>query len=140
MPSMISRIQKIKTLEEKITVLKREAANDLRKKIKQKEKELLKLGQEYIQTFQEDFNFEVRLKRNSSKPTSDSSSNRSRLTKEEKAKVEIQIRKILLKGSISITEICAKTKRPVNQIRNILKDIKGLKKKGVKRNTTYYLK
>ena len=137
---MISRIQKIKTLEEKITVLKREAANDLRKKIKQKEKELLKLGQEYIQTFQEDFNFEVKLKRNSSKPTSDSSSNRSRLTKEEKAKVETQIRKILLKGSISITEICAKTKRPINQIRNILKDIKGLKKEGAKRNTTYYLK
>ena len=137
---MISRIQKIKTLEEKITVLKREAANDLKKKIKQKEKELLKLGQEYIQTFQEDFNFEVRLKRNSSKPTSDSSSNRSRLTKEEKAKVETQIRKILLKGSISITEICAKTKRPINQIRNILKDIKGLKKEGAKRNTTYYLK
>ena len=126
---MISRIQKIKTLEEKITVLKREAANDLKKKIKQKEKELLKLGQEYIQTFQEDFNFEVKLKRNSSKPTSDSSSNRSRLTKEEKAKVEIQIRKILLKGSISITEICSKTKRPINQIRNILKNIKGLKKK-----------
>ena len=137
---MISRIQKIKTLEEKITALKREAANDLRKKIKQKEKELLKLGQEYIQTFQEDFNFEIRLKRNSSKPTSDSSSNRSRLTKEEKAKVETQIRKILLKGSISITEICAKTKRPINQIRNILKDIKGLKKEGAKRNTTYYLK
>ena len=137
---MISRIQKIKTLEEKITVLKREAANDLKKKIKQKENELLKLGQEYIQTFQEDFNFEVRLKRNSSKPTSDSSSNRSRLTKEEKAKVETQIRKILLKGSISITEICAKTKRPINQIRNILKNIKGLKKKGAKRNTTYYLK
>ena len=54
---MISRIQKIKTLEEKITLLKKEAANDLRKKIKQKERELLKLGQEYIQTFQEDFNF-----------------------------------------------------------------------------------
>lgn len=137
---MISRIQKIKTLEEKITLLKKEAANDLRKKIKQKEKELLKLGQEYIQTFQEDFNFEVRLKKNNIKPTSGSSSNRSRLTKEEKAKVETQIRKILLKGSISITEICAKTKRPVNQIRNILKDIKGLKKKGAKRNTTYYLK
>ena len=137
---MISRIQKIKTLEEKITLLKKEAANDLRKKIKQKERELLKLGQEYIQTFQEDFNFEVRLKRNSSKPTSDSPSNRSRLTKEEKAKVETQIKKILLKGSISITEICAKTKRPINQIRNILKDIKGLKKKGAKRNTTYYLK
>ena len=98
------------------------------------------MGQEYIQTFQEDFNFEVRLKRNSSKPTSDSPSNRSRLTKEEKAKVETQIKKILLKGSISITEICAKTKRPINQIRNILKDIKGLKKKGAKRNTTYYLK
>lgn len=137
---MISRIQKIKTLEEKITLLKKEAANDLRKKIKQKERELLKLGQEYIQTFQEDFNFEVRLKKNNIKPTSGSSSNRSRLTKEEKAKVETQIRKILLKGSISITEICAKTKRPVNQIRNILKDIKGLKKKGAKRNTTYYLK
>ena len=137
---MISRIQKIKTLEEKITLLKKEAANDLRKKIKQKERELLKLGQEYIQTFQEDFNFEIRLKKNNIKPTSGSSSNRSRLTKEEKAKVETQIRKILLKGSISITEICAKTKRPVNQIRNILKDIKGLKKKGAKRNTTYYLK
>ena len=137
---MISRIQKIKTLEEKITLLKKEAGNDLRKKIKQKERELLKLGQEYIQTFQEDFNFEVRLKKNNIKPTSGSSSNRSRLTKEEKAKVETQIRKILLKGSISITEICAKTKRPVNQIRNILKDIKGLKKKGAKRNTTYYLK
>ncbi|MFL2451432.1 MAG: hypothetical protein ACJ0IB_05170 [Verrucomicrobiales bacterium] len=137
---MISRIQKIKTLEEKITLLKKEAANDLRKKIKQKERELLKLGQEYIQTFQEDFNFEVRLKKNNIKPTSGSSSNRSRLTKEEKAKVETQIRKILLKGSISITEICAKTKRPINQIRNILKDIKGLKKKGAKRNTTYYLK
>jgi hypothetical protein len=137
---MISRVQKIKTLEEKITVLKKEAANDLRKKIKQKEREILKLGQEYIQTFQEDFNFEVRLKRNSSKPTSGSSSNRSRLTKEGKAKVETQIRKILLKGSISITEICAKTKRPTNQIRNILKDIKGLKKEGAKRNTTYYLK
>ena len=137
---MISRTQKIKTLEEKITLLKKEAANDLRKKIKQKERELLKLGQEYIQTFQEDFNFEVRLKKNNIKPTSGSSSNRSRLTKEEKAKVETQIRKILLKGSISITEICAKTKRPINQIRNILKDIKGLKKKGAKRNTTYYLK
>jgi hypothetical protein len=137
---MISRVQKIKTLEEKITVLKKEAANDLRKKIKQKEREILKLGQEYIQTFQEDFNFEVRLKRNSSKPTSGSSSSRSRLTKEGKAKVETQIRKILLKGSISITEICAKTKRPTNQIRNILKDIKGLKKEGAKRNTTYYLK
>ncbi len=137
---MISRIQKIKTLEEKITLLKKEAANDLRKKIKQKERELLKLGQEYIQTFQEDFNFEVRLKKNNIKPTSGSSSNRSRLTKEEKAKVETQIRKILLKGSISITDICAKTKRPINQIRNILKDIKGLKKKGAKRNTTYYLK
>ena len=137
---MISRIQKIKTLEEKITLLKKEAANDLRKKIKQKERELLKLGQEYIQTFQEDFNFEIRLKKNNIKPTSGSSSNRSRLTKEEKAKVETQIRKILLKGSISITEICAKTKRPINQIRNILKDIKGLKKKGAKRNTTYYLK
>ena len=137
---MISRIQKIKTLEEKITLLKKEAANDLRKKIKQKERELLKLGQEYIQTFQEDFNFEVRLKKNNIKPTSGSSSNRSRLTKEEKAKVETQIRKILLKGSISITEICAKTKRPINQIRNILKDIKGLKKEGAKRNTTYYLK
>ena len=137
---MISRIQKIKTLEEKITLLKKEAGNDLRKKIKQKERELLKLGQEYIQTFQEDFNFEVRLKKNNIKPTSGSSSNRSRLTKEEKAKVETQIRKILLKGSISITEICAKTKRPINQIRNILKDIKGLKKKGAKRNTTYYLK
>ena len=137
---MISRIQKIKTLEEKITLLKKEAANDLRKKIKQKERELLKLGQEYIQTFQEDFNFEVRLKKNNIKPTSGSSFNRSRLTKEEKAKVETQIRKILLKGSISITEICAKTKRPINQIRNILKDIKGLKKKGAKRNTTYYLK
>lgn len=137
---MISRIQKIKTLEEKITLLKKEAANDLRKKIKHKERELLKLGQEYIQTFQEDFNFEVRLKKNNIKPTSGSSSNRSRLTKEEKAKVETQIRKILLKGSISITEICAKTKRPINQIRNILKDIKGLKKKGAKRNTTYYLK
>ena len=136
---MISRIQKIKTLEEKITLLKKEAANDLRKKIKQKERELLKLGQEYIQTFQEDFNFEVRLKKNNIKPTSGSSSNRSRLTKEEKVKVT-QIRKILLKGSISITEICAKTKRPINQIRNILKDIKGLKKKGAKRNTTYYLK
>ena len=137
---MISRIQKIKTLEEKITALKKEAANDLRKKIKQKEKELMNLGQEYIQTFQEDFNFEIRLKKNNIKPTSGSSSNRSRLTKEEKAKVETQIRKILLKGSISITEICAKTKRPINQIRNILKDIKGLKKKGAKRNTTYYLK
>jgi len=137
---MISRIQKIKTLEEKITLLKKEAANDLRKKIKQKERELLKLGQEYIQTFQEDFNFEVRLKKNNIKPTSGSSSNRSRLTKEEKVKVETQIRKILLKGSMSITEICAKTKRPINQIRNILKDIKGLKKKGAKRNTTYYLK
>ena len=137
---MISRIQKIKTLEEKITLLKKEAANDLRKKIKQKERELLKLGQEYIQTFQEDFNFEVRLKKNNIKPTSGSSSNRSRLTKEEKVKVETQIRKILLKGSMSITEICAKTKRSINQIRNILKDIKGLKKKGAKRNTTYYLK
>ena len=72
--NIISRIQKIKTLEEKITLLKKEAANDLRKKIKQKERELLKLGQEYIQTFQEDFNFEVRLKKNNIKPTSGSSS------------------------------------------------------------------
>jgi len=137
---MVSRIQKIKILEEKITILKREAAKDLKKQIKQKEKELLKLGQEYIQTFEKDFNFEINIKKNSSNQTSYSDSNRSRLTKEEKTKAEQQIQKILSKGPIGITEICAKTKRPVNQIRNILKDIKGLKKKGAKRNTTYFLK
>ena len=137
---MVSRIQKIKTLEEKITILKREAAKDLKKQIKQKEKDLLKLGQEYIQTFEKDFHFEITLKKDNRKPAPSSHSNRSRLTKEEKTKAEQQIQKILSKGPISITEICAKTKRPVNQIRNILKDIKGLKKKGAKRNTTYFLK
>ena len=44
---MVNRTQKIKILEEKILVLKKEAAADLKKRIKQKEKEILKLGQEY---------------------------------------------------------------------------------------------
>ena len=41
---MVNRIKKIKTLEEKILVLKKEAAADLKKRIKQKEKEILNPG------------------------------------------------------------------------------------------------
>lgn len=137
---MINRIQKIKTLKEKILVLKKEAAADLKKRIKQKEKEILKLGQEYAQTFEEDFHFKISVKKNHKNNISKPSTGRARLTKDDKIKVENQIRKLISKTSLSISEICAKTNRPVNQIRNILKDIKGLKKKGSKRNTTYSLK
>ena len=112
---MINRIQKIKTLEEKILVLKKEAAADLKKRIKQKEKGILKLGQEFAQTFEGDFHFKISVKKNHKNNISKPSTGRARLTKDDKIKVE-------------------------NQIRNILKDIKGLKKKGSKRNTTYSLK
>ena len=37
---MVSRIQKIKTLEQRIDSLKREASAELKKTIKQKEKEI----------------------------------------------------------------------------------------------------
>ena len=43
---MVSRAQKIKTLEERINALKREASAELKKTIKQKEREIQKLGQE----------------------------------------------------------------------------------------------
>ena len=61
---MVSRIQKIKTLEQKINSLKREANTELRKTIKQKKKEIEKLGQEYVQTFNEDFAFKVSVRKN----------------------------------------------------------------------------
>ena len=61
---MVDRIRKIKTLEQKILLLKKEAATDLKKRIKQQEKEIFKLGQEYTQTFDEDFNFTVCVKKN----------------------------------------------------------------------------
>ena len=41
---MVDRIRKIKTLEQKILSLKKEAASDLKKRIKQQEKEIFKLG------------------------------------------------------------------------------------------------
>ena len=64
---MVSRAQKIKTLEEKINALKREASAELKKTIKQKEREIQKLGQEYIQTFDEDFVFKVSVRKNDKK-------------------------------------------------------------------------
>ena len=137
---MVDRIRKIKTLEQKILLLKKEAATDLKKRIKQQEKEIFKLGQEYTQTFDEDFNFSVCVKKNQKSNTKNSSGSRARLTKQDKIKVEDQITKLITKTPHTISGICDKTKRPVNQIRNILKNIKGLKKKGSKRNTTYFVK
>ena len=120
--------------------MKKEAATDLKKRIKQQEKEIFKLGQEYTQTFDEDFNFTVCVKKNQKSNTKNSSGSRARLTKQDKIKVEDQITKLITKTPHTISDICDKTKRPVNQIRNILKNIKGLKKKGSKRNTTYFVK
>ena len=137
---MVDRIRKIKTLEQKILLLKKESATDLKKRIKQQEKEIFKLGQEYTQTFDEDFNFSVCVKKNQKSNTKKSSGSRARLTKQDKIKVEDQITKLITKTPHTISDICDKTKRPVNQIRNILKNIKGLKKKGSKRNTTYFVK
>ncbi len=137
---MVDRIRKIKTLEQKILLLKKEVATDLKKRIKQQEKEIFKLGQEYTQTFDEDFNFTVCVKKNQKSNTKNSSGSRARLTKQDKIKVEDQITKLITKTPHTISDICDKTKRPVNQIRNILKNIKGLKKKGSKRNTTYFVK
>lgn len=137
---MVDRIRKIKTLEQKILLLKKEVATDLKKRIKQQEKEIFKLGQEYTQTFDEDFNFSVCVKKNQKSNTKNSSGSRARLTKQDKIKVEDQITKLITKTPHTISDICDKTKRPVNQIRNILKNIKGLKKKGSKRNTTYFVK
>lgn len=137
---MVDRIRKIKTLEQKILLLKKEVATDLKKRIKQQEKEIFKLGQEYTQTFDEDFNFTVCVKKNQKSNTKKSSGSRARLTKQDKIKVEDQITKLITKTPHTISDICDKTKRPVNQIRNILKNIKGLKKKGSKRNTTYFVK
>ena len=137
---MVDRIRKIKTLEQKILLLKKEVATDLKKRIKQQEKEIFKLGQEYTKTFDEDFNFTVCVKKNQKSNTKNSSVSRARLTKQDKIKVEDQITKLITKTPHTISDICDKTRRPVNQIRNILKNIKGLKKKGSKRNTTYFVK
>ena len=64
---MVSRAQKIKTLEERINALKLEASTELKKTIKQKEREIQKLGQEYVQTFNEDFVFKVSVRKNDKK-------------------------------------------------------------------------
>lgn len=137
---MVSRIQKIKTLEQRIDLLKREASSELKKKIKQKEKEVQRLGQEFVQTFNKDFSFNVSVKRSDKKISTKSSSSRQRLTKEGKIKLQNQITKYLSRTPRSISEICKKVGRPVNQVRNVLKNIKGLKKQGAKRNTTYIMK
>ncbi len=137
---MVSRIQKIKTLEQKINSLKREATTELRKTIKQKKKEIENLGQEYVQTFNEDFVFKVSVRKNHKTNNAKSSSSRQRLTKEDKIKLQNQITKYISRTPRSISEICAKVGRPVNQVRNILQNTKGLKKQGAKRNTTYVMK
>jgi uncharacterized protein Yka (UPF0111/DUF47 family) len=137
---MVSRIQKIKSLEQKIDSLKREASAELKKTIKQKEKEIQKLGQEYVQTVNKDFFFKVSVKRSDKKVRTKSASSRQRLTKEGKIKLQNQITKYLSRTPRSISEICVKVGRPVNQVRNVLKNIKGLKKQGAKRNTTYVMK
>ncbi|MDC0048682.1 hypothetical protein OAL09_05005 [Verrucomicrobia bacterium] len=137
---MVSRIQKIKTLEQRIDLLKREASSELKKIIKQKEKEVQRLGQEFVQTFNKDFSFNVSVKRSDKKISTKSSSSRQRLTKEGKIKLQNQITKYLSRTPRSISEICKKVGRPVNQVRNVLKNIKGLKKQGAKRNTTYIMK
>jgi len=137
---MVSRIQKIKTLEQKINSLKREATTELRKTIKQKKKEIEKLGQEYVQTFNEDFVFKVSVRKNHKTNNAKSSSSRQRLTKEDKIKLQNQITKYISRTPRSISEICAKVGSPVNQVRNILQNTKGLKKQGAKRNTTYVMK
>ena len=95
---MVNRIQKIKTLEEKILVLKKEAAADLKKRIKQKEKEILKLGQEYTQKFEGYFHFKITVKKNHKNNISKPSKGRARLTKEDKIKVENQIKKLISKN------------------------------------------
>ncbi len=137
---MISRIQKIKTLEQKINSLKREANAELKKTIIQKKKEIENLGQEYVQTFNEDFVFKVSVRKNDKKTHTKSASSRQRLTKEDKIKLQNQINKYISRTPHSISEICANVGRPVNQVRNILQNIKGLKKQGAKRNTTYVIK
>ena len=137
---MVSRIQKIKTLEQRIDSLKREASAELKKTIKQKEKEIQKIGQEYVHTFNKDFFFKVSVKRSDKKIRIKSGSSRQRLTKEGKIKLQNQITKYLSRTPRSISEICVKVGRPVNQVRNVLKNIKGLKKQAAKRNTTYVMK
>ena len=137
---MVSRIQKIKTLEQRIDSLKREASSELKKIIKQKEKEVQRLGQEFVQTFNKDFSFNVSVKRSDKKISTKSSSSRQRLTKEGKIKLQNQTTKYFSRTPRSISEICKKVGRPVNQVRNVLKNIKGLKKQGAKRNTTYIMK
>ena len=137
---MVSRIQKIKTLEKKINSLKREATTELRKTIKQKKNEIENLGQEYVQTFNEDFIFKVSVRKNYKTNNAKSSSSRQRLTKEDKIKLQNQITKYISRTPRGISEICAKVGRPVNQVRNILQNTKGLKKQGAKRNTAYVMK
>ena len=137
---MVSRIQKIKTLEQKINSLKREATTELRKTIKQKKKEIEKLGQEYVQTHNKDFVFKVSVRKNHKTNNAKSSSSRQRLTKEDKIKLQNEITKYISRTPRNISEICAKVGRPVNQVRNILQNTKGLKKQGAKRNTTYVMK
>ena len=137
---MVSRIQKIKTLEQKIDLLKREASAELKKTIRQKEKEIEKLGQEFVQTFNKDFSFNVTVKKSDKKTSARNGSSRQRLTKEGKIKLQNQITKYLSRTPRGISEICTKVGRPVNQVRNVLKNIKGLKKQGTKRNTTYVMK
>jgi len=137
---MVSRAQKIKSLEERINALRRESSAELKKTIKQKEREIQKLGQEYVQTFNEDFVFKVSVRKNDKKIRTTRSSRRQRLTKQDKIKLQNQITKYLSRTPRSISEICEKVGRPVNQVRNILKNIKRLKKQGAKRNTTYVIK
>lgn len=105
--------------------MKKEAATDLKKRFKQHEKEIFKIGQEYTQIFNEDFNFTVYFKKNQKSNTKTSSGSRARLTKQDKIKVEDQITKLITKTPHTISDICNKTKRPVNQIRNILKTLKA---------------
>ena len=137
---MVSRAQKIKTLEERINALKREASAELKKTIKQKEREIQKLGQEYVQTFDEDFVFKVSVRKNDKKNPTKKRTGRQRLTKQDKIKLQDQITKYLSRTPRSISEICEKVGRPVNQVRNVLRNIKRLKKQGAKRNTTYVIK
>ena len=137
---MVSRIQKIKTLEQRIDSLKREASAELKKTIKQKEKEIEKLGQEFVQTFNKDFSFKVTVKRSDKNTSTRSGSSRQRLTKQDKIKLQNQITKYLSRTPRSISDICEKVGRPVNQVRNVLRNIKRLKKQGAKRNTTYVIK
>ena len=98
------------------------------------------LKNNFVQSINEDFVFKVSVRKNHKTNNAKSSSSRQRLTKEDKIKLQNQITKYLSRTPRSISEICVKVGRPVNQVRNVLKNIKGLKKQGAKRNTTYVMK